>query len=1176
MDLQGIGPYRIVESLGQGAMGVVYRARHATSERAVALKTVRVPSPRLLDSIRREIHALTRIRHPGVVRILDNGVHEGRPWYAMDLLEGESLRHFGQRIWSRYRQPTIPVGVTEGLSETDALSVGIADLQAISSRGSAQPNGSLPAAGGELIAVVKIVRRVCAALAYLHGEGLINCDLKPENILLVRGEPVIIDFGLTAHHPGGSSREELEAIPGMAGTVPYMSPEQIRGEFVDARSDLYSVGCLLYELVVGAQPFEGSPRSVVAQHLSSEPTPPSAAVTGVPEQLEQLILRLLAKDVRDRSGHADEVAVELAEIGADARRLSDHPPARPYLYRPRFVGRDVIVRELTQLRDRAAAGSGSLVLLGGESGSGKTRVAMELTRVAPASFMRVVTSESQGFSSSQGAATVGSAPLHSMRSLLRAVADRCQEGGPDVAERFLGHRRSVLALYEPLLAQIPAHQPLAPVVPLGVEASRHRLFTYLAETLAILAEDRPLLWVLDDIGWADELSLAFLASLKKEFLEATPVLIFCTYRSEEAPEAVTALASQVHAVHVMLPRLEQPAVQSIVADMLALRDVPNRFVEFVTRQAEGNPFFVAEYLRTAVSERLLFRDQQHSWQFSRGGEEERTEYESFALPHSLRAHIEHRLRQLSPAARQAGLAAAVLGREADIRLVGGVAALSETAVIEAVDELLRRQILEQRNHGHLRFAHDKLREVAYSDASSDRLAELHARAGHLLEERFRDRTDEDQPWAILGHHFAVAKRFEPAARYLKLAADHARATHANGEAISLYRDAIEQVNQMRLLFTAESETTSATLLELHEGLADVLSLRGQRDEARARYTDALSFVPQAALAASARLHRKCGKTWETQHQHQQALASYEQARRCFGPDSSGLSEREYAEWLEVHIGELWAHYWLNNLEQMDALSAKIAPALGEYASPLQRAGFFETQTARNLRRDRYVICEETLRYAQLALEASTASGDEGRIIATRFGLGFVQVFHRQPLAAVQELKTALHAAERAGDLAQQVRCLAYLAIAFRMQGLEDDCEVYTQRCAAVATSARIREYVAVASANEAWLVLRKGDAATAQTLAQEALEVWRSSAFAFPFQWLALVPLLRMALAAGDVMLALSHAEALLAPTQHHLPGLAADLLARGIESAELETGMQAAGAAFEQAVCCLDESDYH
>jgi serine/threonine protein kinase len=101
-----LGPYRVLEPLGQGGMGVVYRARHSVTERAVAIKTVRVPASRWIESLRREIEALTQIRHPGIVRIVDHGVHHGRPWYAMDLLEGESLREFGARIWSPFR--TVP------------------------------------------------------------------------------------------------------------------------------------------------------------------------------------------------------------------------------------------------------------------------------------------------------------------------------------------------------------------------------------------------------------------------------------------------------------------------------------------------------------------------------------------------------------------------------------------------------------------------------------------------------------------------------------------------------------------------------------------------------------------------------------------------------------------------------------------------------------------------------------------------------------------------------------------------------------------------------------------------------------------------------------------------------------------------------------------------------------
>src|SRR5579872_1912370 len=99
-----IGPYRLLPpALGQGAMGVVYRARHLSSERPCALKTVTVTGALWMDGIRREIQALQHVRHPGIVLIHDHGIHDGVPWYAMDLLEGESLRAFGQRIWSRFR-----------------------------------------------------------------------------------------------------------------------------------------------------------------------------------------------------------------------------------------------------------------------------------------------------------------------------------------------------------------------------------------------------------------------------------------------------------------------------------------------------------------------------------------------------------------------------------------------------------------------------------------------------------------------------------------------------------------------------------------------------------------------------------------------------------------------------------------------------------------------------------------------------------------------------------------------------------------------------------------------------------------------------------------------------------------------------------------------------------------
>jgi eukaryotic-like serine/threonine-protein kinase len=1215
-----IGQYRIFEPLGHGGMGIVYRARHISSERAVALKTVQVPAPKWLDSIRREIQALTRIRHPGVVRIVDHGVHEGLPWYAMDLVEGESLRRFGQRIWSPFRRSVTPFFSMEEVSATEALSGQYCEWTRTMTEDEPQqptrqrrPEGTPPVAAGELTAVLGVMRRVCATLAFLHGEGFINGDLKPENVLLVGDQPIIIDFGLSAHHPGRSGREELEPQRGMSGTLPYMSPEQIRGEFLDARSDLYSFGCMLYELLTGAPPFTGAPRAVTHQHLSSAPASPSAVVSGMPPELERLLLRLLEKELTDRYGYADEVAAELAEVSRDARRLTHFPPVRSYLYRPRFVGRDEQLAELTKLRERAARGSGSLVLLGGESGVGKTRLAMELTRFAPSNLMRVVASEASKLST-ESVAPVGPAPLHFLRSLLQAVADRCQEGGPQVTQRLLGHRRSVLAMYEPLFAHVPATGNLSPVIPLGADASRERLFRYLAETIACFAEEQPLLWVLDDVGWADELSLAFLRSLTPEYLDAQALLILCTYRAEEPSEALTAIAQLPHVINLTLPRLSEDAVHVMIGDMLALRAPLDGFVQFVMCQAEGNPFFVAEYLRTAVAERILHRDQQHSWQLPGQGSGATREYESIELPRSLLALIEHRLRKLSPAAHAVGLAAAVLGREVDLDTLREVAAMPEEAAASAVDELMRHQVLEQPEPASVRFAHDKLREVTYAQAPTEQIRRLHARAAAALESRWRDRSDARQQWAALGQHFAAAKLPEQAAHYFKLAADHARETYANSEAIRLYAEAINQVSQLLLRLENDPATWNEMLMGLHEAQGDVLALtgrrdeareaygealrgtvegqlaprarlcrkidntretqpepdeaqgdflalKGRRDEARAAYDEALRRTVESQLVPRARLYRKIGKTWETQHEHEDALRCYVLARDILGKDALPESPERHEEWIQAHIDQLWVYYWLGRVQEMDTIVGQLRPLMEKYGTAIQRVRFFQSQLQLNLRRDRYVVSEETLGFGRAAVVACEGCGALAELPMARFNYGLALLLHNSLDLAQSELDAALGLAQQAGDTAQEARCLAYLTLTVRRQHDAEAATEYTAKSLIAAEAAGMRDYQALARANQAWLDLKNGDLQASVAHANDALETWNSLTLVFPLQWMALLPKLEVALQRCKLQDGVECARAMLQPTQQYLPGDASDALIRAGRrwAAEDPSGAEAA-----------------
>jgi len=1147
-----IGSYRIVDQLGQGGMGVVYRARHVSSEQMVALKTVRVPAPRWLASIRREVQALTRIRHPGIVRILDHGVQDGRPWYAMDLLEGETLRQYCARVWSPYRRssssppsPTERASVTEGL-EADAPEASFAQRPRVYDSSLVGPP---PAAAGELRPTLLVFHRLFSTLAFLHGEGLVNCDLKPENVLIVKGEPILIDFGLTAHD-SRAGRELLDSQRGLIGTVPYMSPEQIRGEFVDARSDLYSAGCMLYELLTGEPPFSGA--GVLVKHLDGMVEGPSKRVTGLPDALERIVLKLLEKKPNRRFAFADEVATDLAQVAEIGPQSAGIPPAT-YLYRPQFVGRQSLLTMLERFRDCALDGSGTFVLLGGESGAGKTRLAMESTRVPSSLRLRVITSEVSTVSvEARGA--IALQPMHVVRPLLQAIADECQQGGADVTDRLLGPARGLLALYEPALAQLPATE-VAAVPLLAPETIRKQLFESLADVLRSFALEIPILWVIDDIGWADELSLAFLMSLGADFFERTPIFVLATHRTEELNPLVEELSCRPHVQHHRVDRLETGDVRSMIADMLGLSTPDEALIQFVSRESEGNPFFVAEYLRAAVAAKVLYRNADHTWSFAARDALMHGALETIGLPKTLRELVEQRLASLSDVARQLTRAFAVLGRETETDTLRAVCDIPEEVMLAGVDELLRRDVLTQPEPETLRFVHDKLREVAYGEIDAALRGKLHGSAARVLQRTWQERAEAHQIWPALGHHFAAAQDPVSAAQYLRLAADHARQGHANVDAITLYREAIQQRELAR---AASSQSLSLELAAMSESLGDVLTLTGGRHEARTAYDAALGHVEREPSATRPRILRKLGKTWEMEHRHEEALNHYAGAQRELGdelPAEPGLR----AEWLEVHIEQLWVYYWLARVADMDQLVARLDPMVRDFASPLQHVRFFQARVLANLRRQRFLADEETLRFARTALSNAREASARSELPMAQFLHAFTLLLS-EATNADGELQIAEQLARRTGDAGLLTRCLTYLTMSARSLRDIDETEARAERCLAVARSAGLREYIAAALANQAWVRLRRGCFDEASALAREALELWASLTLVFPFQSLALIPLLETSLATGHLQQAVACAEALLSQKQRVLRGAATDALSRALRAnlaADLSTAQR-------------------
>ncbi len=770
--------YRLGELLGSGGFGEVHLGSDTRTGDRVALKRLTRIDPRSLLWFKREFRVLAGCAHPNLVKYHEL-IHDDEQWWlVMDYVPGADLR-----TWVR----------TELGNEDSTRTHAFASMASSTGDAAAVLAVAPPLAASAVARVRQLLPQLQAALDYLHGRGVIHRDLKPANIRVDRqGRLVLLDFGLATMRgtdPPGSD---------VVGTMRYMAPEQALGDALPA-SDWYSVGVILHTLLTGAPPFSGEPLAQLEAKRRGPAREPLERRSGIPDDLRDLTLALLAPDPDARA-----CAVAPAQAASEPRADGSS-----------FVGRADELATLGRLLDQARDTSqGSLVLLHGPSGMGKSAVA--------AAFAREVRIQPSALVLSARCHQREALPFKALDGIVDGIAEHLNQMPPTVVARLMPRYARQLANIFPVLGDLggapragAVAQAAAPA--LEPQEARRRALLALRELLVRLGESRPVLLIIDDLQWSDEDSLVALGAILGA-PDPPPVLTVAACRSGDdepsgriaALRAALAQAQRADPRDLPLGPLSEDEARELAAAAAAeLKEPPGTAIlARAQASAHGQPLLLLELVRASREE---------------GG------------PTSVAALVTSRLGRLDPAARRLAQCVAVAGRPRPLTqlmrasgLVGGLIAALAWLQAERIVRVEPRQ-----SDDEVAPFHDQVADALLASLSADETRAWHARWAAELESQGAEAAATEA--AALHRHHLAAGAYQPALRWALVAATRAVETRSPSSA--------------RRSSTAPPSALAPDDAALELKLADALAAGGDGPR-RARPTSARPTASTASVPAT--------------------------------------------------------------------------------------------------------------------------------------------------------------------------------------------------------------------------------------------------------------------------------------------------------------------------------------
>ncbi len=701
-------------------------------------------------------------------------------------------------------------------------------------------------------------KHLFTSLRDLHQGGALHRDVKPLNIITSDSEALewakLADFGtIRSFHPQRLFGERECA------TVTYMSPEEAGSidSDVGESSDLYCAGVVLFHCLAGRPPFTGeNAGTILFEHLTARVPDLQSINPNVPRVLDELVQRLLRKDPHDRYQLAGAVVTDIEAIYSAITANIRNPDIvigaadrRCTLTEPAFVARSDELKQVESLVAQTQRGEGAMMLVEGESGSGKSRLLVEVAKQAQRDGLWVLRG--------QGTTNVGQSPF----SLLNGIVDgflSVVAGEPALADnvrRRLGSSADALCASLPSLRGVLRAEQESDLSPAAF--GENRTIRALARFLDVLGKEiRPLVIILDDCQWADELTYKLIRRWQtQESGSARSTSLIVAFRSEEVGHDHFLRGLQ-GVTHLQLEPFRPTEIQQLAESMAGT--LPDEALDVIAGLADGSPFMASAVLRGLVETEALIPSQ-GGWQ---------VDSEAVADLQSSRRAASFLARRIELLPEETiGLlsAGAAVGKEFSLDMVSSLTDLTTSEALSALGQARERRLVWARpDGGQFVFVHDQIRASLLERLSPEQQKELHLQAAWYLE------TYSNHQISEIAYHFDAAGQSDQALDYALRAADQARSQFSLEVAERQYRIAQRGADQASTL----------TRFRIAEGLGDTLMLRGD-------YVEAAPLLEEASTLAEGNLARAQiqGKLAELSFKRgdmESATVGFENALRTLG------------------------------------------------------------------------------------------------------------------------------------------------------------------------------------------------------------------------------------------------------------------------------------------------------